>query len=89
MGRPGVDRALKHEDRASVVHVHFIKNEGAVLTVCPDDTLHLWSFRQQAKLERLHKLKFQKESISVVSVPFQSKFVRIHSKQTQAFFQNL
>jgi len=34
--------------------------QGALVTVCSDDSLHLWNFRQKHP-EIVHSLKFQRE----------------------------
>lgn len=60
IGRPGVDAQVKHELEAAVVQVEFLMNEGALITVTADDSLHLWNFRQK-RADVVHSLKFQRE----------------------------
>lgn len=60
IGRPGVDAQVRHELEAAVVQVEFLMNEGALITVTADDSLHLWNFRQK-RADVVHSLKFQRE----------------------------
>ena len=41
--------------------VHYVWFQGALISACSDDNLHLWNFRQK-KPEIVHSLKFQRES---------------------------
>lgn len=42
------------------VYANAYVNKGALVSVCADDQLHLWSLRQR-KPEIVHSLKFQRE----------------------------
>jgi hypothetical protein len=44
-GRPGVDIWVQHEPASAVTHMRFIINQGAIITVTADDSIHLWSLR--------------------------------------------
>lgn len=44
-GRPGVDVWAQHEPAFPVAHMKFIVNQGALITVTADETVHLWSLR--------------------------------------------
>lgn len=44
-GRPGVDIWAQHKPEFSVTHIKFIVNQGAIITVTSDDSIHLWSMR--------------------------------------------
>uniref|UniRef100_A0A8C4X6K7 Syntaxin-binding protein 5-like n=1 Tax=Erpetoichthys calabaricus TaxID=27687 RepID=A0A8C4X6K7_ERPCA len=60
LGRPGVDCYCQHDSGASVLQLQFLINEGALVTACADDTLHLWNLRQKRPAV-LHSLKFNRE----------------------------
>lgn len=62
LGRPGVDAYVKHEGESAcaVILAEFIVNDGALVTVTADDTLHLWSIRQKVPVV-VQSLKFQRE----------------------------
>uniref|UniRef100_A0A3B5M6R5 Syntaxin binding protein 5L n=1 Tax=Xiphophorus couchianus TaxID=32473 RepID=A0A3B5M6R5_9TELE len=60
LGRPGVDCYCQHESGAAVLQLQFLINEGALVTACADDTLHLWNLRQRRPAV-LHSLKFNRE----------------------------
>lgn len=62
LGRPGVDAHAKHEGESdcAVIFLEFLINEGALVTVTADDTLHLWSIRQKTP-QVVQSLKFQRE----------------------------
>lgn len=62
MGTPGVDAYARHEGESmcAVIFVQFIVNEGALITVTADDTLHLWSIKQKIP-QVVQSLKFQRE----------------------------
>ena len=44
-GRPGVDVWAQHEPGFAVTHMKFIVNQGALITVTADESVHLWSLR--------------------------------------------
>lgn len=72
MGRPGVDTHVQHEDgesQCAVILIEFIVNDGSLVTVTADDTLHLWSIRQKVP-QVVQSLKFQRERLvhEIVSV---------------------
>lgn len=62
LGKPGVDCHVRHEGESAcaVTHIVFLVNEGALITVTADDTLHLWNFRQKSP-QVVQSLKFQRE----------------------------
>lgn len=62
LGRPGVDAHAKHEGESecAVLFAQFLVNEGALVTVTADDTIHLWNIRQKTPLI-VQSLKFQRE----------------------------
>ncbi|XP_077270227.1 syntaxin-binding protein tomosyn isoform X7 [Temnothorax americanus] len=76
LGRPGVDAHVKHEECAAVLRLQFLINEGALVSVTEDDTLHLWNFRQKIP-QVVHSLKFQRDRITCIHLPLQSKWLYI------------
>lgn len=88
IGRPGVDRHIQHEAEIAVIQVLFLINEGALVSVCADDQLHLWSLRQK-KPEIIHALKFQREKITFCHLPFQSKWLYIGTQKGNVHVLNL
>ncbi|GIY63300.1 syntaxin-binding protein 5 [Caerostris extrusa] len=67
-GRPGVDTYVQHDI------------DWALVTVCADDSLHLWNIRQKQP-EIVHSLKFQKERITYACLPFQSKWLYVGTER--------
>ncbi|XP_071570430.1 syntaxin-binding protein 5 isoform X8 [Temnothorax nylanderi] len=76
LGRPGVDAHVKHEECAAVLRLQFLINEGALVSATEDDTLHLWNFRQKIP-QVVHSLKFQRDRITCIHLPLQSKWLYI------------
>lgn len=62
LGQPGVDAHVRHEGESAcaVVQIEFLVNEGTLVTVTADDTLHFWSFQKKNPIV-VHSLKFQRE----------------------------
>ncbi|KAG9510031.1 Ribonucleoside-diphosphate reductase large subunit [Fragariocoptes setiger] len=44
-GRPGVDVHGQHKPEYAVLHIKFMVNQGQLITVTADDSIHLWSLR--------------------------------------------
>lgn len=87
-GRPGVDCTIQHVLEYAVIQILFLVNEGALISVCADDTLHLWNLRQK-KPEVVHTLKFQKERITHCHLPFQSKWLYIGTERGNLHVVNI
>uniref|UniRef100_A0A3B3S1I2 Syntaxin-binding protein 5-like n=1 Tax=Paramormyrops kingsleyae TaxID=1676925 RepID=A0A3B3S1I2_9TELE len=88
LGRPGVDCHCQHESGAAVLQVQFLINEGALVTACADDTLHLWNLRQKHPAV-LHSLKFNRERITFCHVPFQSKWLYVGTERGNTHIVNI
>ncbi|XP_030755594.1 syntaxin-binding protein 5 isoform X2 [Sitophilus oryzae] len=85
LGQPGVDVHVRHDmegppGSAAVLHLQFLVNEGALITATADDTLHLWNFRQKVP-QIVQSLKFQKEKITCMHLPLQSKWLYIGTEK--------
>uniref|UniRef100_A0A8C7G374 Syntaxin-binding protein 5-like n=1 Tax=Oncorhynchus kisutch TaxID=8019 RepID=A0A8C7G374_ONCKI len=83
LGRPGVDCYSQHESGAAVLQLQFLINEGALVTACADDTLHLWNLRQR-RPAILHSLKFNRERITFCHLPFQSKWLYVGTERVES-----
>ncbi|CAK9813629.1 Syntaxin-binding protein 5 [Anthophora plagiata] len=80
LGRPGVDAHVKHEGCSTVVQLQFLINEGALVSATADDTLHLWNFRQKIP-QVVQSLKFQRERITCIHLPLQSKWLYVGTER--------
>uniref|UniRef100_T1J3H8 Small ribosomal subunit protein uS4 n=1 Tax=Strigamia maritima TaxID=126957 RepID=T1J3H8_STRMM len=87
-GRPGVDCNVQHEGDNAVIHLSFLINEGALISVCTDDVVHLWNLRQK-KPDIVHQLKFQRERITCCHLPFQSKWLYIGTEKGNVHMVNI
>ncbi|CAL8267638.1 unnamed protein product [Lota lota] len=88
LGRPGVDCYCHHESTAAVLQLQFLINEGALVTACADDTLHLWNLRQR-RPAILHSLKFNRERITFCHLPFQSKWLYVGTERGNTHIVNI
>lgn len=88
LGRPGVDSHVHHETDAAVLQITFLMNEGALVTATADDSLHLWNFRQK-KPEVVHSLKFQRERITFIHLPVQSKWLYVGTERGNIHVVNI
>ncbi|XP_043261438.1 syntaxin-binding protein 5 isoform X4 [Colletes gigas] len=80
LGRPGVDAHVKHEGCTAVIQLQFLINEGALVSATADDTLHLWNFRQKIP-QVVQSLKFQRERITYIHLPLQSKWLYVGTER--------
>uniref|UniRef100_A0A8D8ZUQ5 Syntaxin-binding protein 5-like n=2 Tax=Cacopsylla melanoneura TaxID=428564 RepID=A0A8D8ZUQ5_9HEMI len=88
LGRPGVDAHVRHETDAAVIQMQFLTNEGALITATADDSLHLWNFRQK-RPEIVHSLKFQRERITYIHLPLQSKWLYVGTEKGNVHVVNI
>ncbi|XP_033741002.1 syntaxin-binding protein 5-like isoform X1 [Pecten maximus] len=88
LGRPGVDIHCSQDGDIAITQILFLVNEGALVTVCNDDSLHLWNFRQK-RPEIVHTLKFQRERITYCHLPFQSKWLYIGTERGNVHIANI
>ncbi|XP_071492049.1 syntaxin-binding protein 5-like [Diadema antillarum] len=87
-GRPGVDCHVRHDSDTAVLQLMFLVNEGALVSVCADDSLHLWNLRQK-RPAILHSLKFNRERITYCDLPFQSKWLYIGTERGNVHVVNI
>ncbi|KAF7998045.1 hypothetical protein HCN44_009443 [Aphidius gifuensis] len=88
LGRPGVDVHIKHEGGAAVIQLQFLINEGALVSVTSDDTLHLWNFRQKIP-QVVQSIKFQRERITSIHLPLQSKWLYVGTERGNIHVLNI
>lgn len=65
----------------------FVINEGRLITICSDDSMHLWCLRK--KPEIVHSLKFSKERITYGYLPFQSRWLYLGTERGNVHFLNI
>ncbi|XP_070143981.1 syntaxin-binding protein 5 isoform X3 [Drosophila kikkawai] len=82
LGRPGVDAHAKHEGESecAVLFTQFLVNEGALVTVTADDTIHLWNIRQKTP-RIVQSLKFQRERVTCIHLPVGSKWLYVGTEK--------
>ncbi|KAH8395996.1 hypothetical protein KR222_001114 [Zaprionus bogoriensis] len=82
LGRPGVDTHAKHEGESecAVLFAQFLVNEGALVTVTADDTIHLWNIRQKTP-RIVQSLKFQRERVTCIHLPVGSKWLYVGTEK--------
>ncbi|XP_049821640.1 syntaxin-binding protein 5 isoform X6 [Aethina tumida] len=92
-GQPGVDVHVRHDmdgppGSAAVIHLQFLVNEGALISATAENTLHLWNFRQKVP-QIVQKLKFQKEKITCMNLPLQSKYLYVGTDRGNIHIVNI
>ncbi|XP_034530860.1 syntaxin-binding protein 5 isoform X6 [Notolabrus celidotus] len=87
-GRAGVECYCQHESGAAVIQLQFLINEGALVSALADDSIHLWNLRQKIPAI-LHSLKFSRERITYVHLPFQSKWLYIGTERGNIHIVNV
>ncbi|OWR53282.1 syntaxin-binding protein 5 isoform 2 [Danaus plexippus plexippus] len=88
LGGPGVDAHVRHESGEAVLHAKFVINEGALVTATADDQLNLWTFRQKFP-QRVQALKFQRERITCLHLPLQSKWIHVGTERGNVHVVNI
>ncbi|EFO24863.2 hypothetical protein LOAG_03620 [Loa loa] len=88
IGDVGVDYCLKHESDAAVLHIQFLMNEGALVTACRDDLIHLWNLRQKVP-GVLHSMQLTKEQVTCISHSFQSKWLYLGTERGNVYIINI
>ncbi|XP_052741109.1 syntaxin-binding protein 5 isoform X2 [Bicyclus anynana] len=88
LGGPGVDAHVRHDSGEAVLHAKFLVNEGALVTATADDQLNLWTFRQKSP-QRVQSLKFQRERITCLHLPLQSKWIHVGTERGNVHVVNI
>ncbi|KAK3089384.1 hypothetical protein FSP39_003169 [Pinctada imbricata] len=68
--------------------INLLLFQGALVSVCADDSLHLWNFRQK-RPDIVHTLKFQRERITYCHLPFQSKWLYVGTERGNVHMVNI
>lgn len=84
-GQAGVDVHVRHDmegppGSVAVMQIVFLVNEGALITATAENTMHLWNFRQKIP-QVVQSLKFQKERITCMHLPLQSKWLYVGTER--------
>ncbi|XP_031435798.1 syntaxin-binding protein 5 isoform X2 [Clupea harengus] len=79
-GRAGVECYCQHESGSAIIQLQFLINEGALVSALADDSIHLWNLRQKQPAV-LHSLKFNRERITFLALPFQSKWLYVGTER--------
>ncbi|XP_052242226.1 syntaxin-binding protein 5-like isoform X2 [Dreissena polymorpha] len=87
-GQAGVDLHCHHGADVAVLQILFLVNEGALVTCCSDDNLHLWNFRQK-RPQIVQSLKFQRERITYSHLAFQSKWLYVGTDKGNVHIVNI
>lgn len=101
MGQAGVDHHLKHDSDEPVTRVQFLINEGGyvflspiyrikksfyrLITILNDDSIHLWNFRQKTP-EIVHSIQLNRERISAIHLPLQSRWLYVGTDKGNVYF---
>ncbi|XP_076155352.1 syntaxin-binding protein 5 isoform X5 [Alosa pseudoharengus] len=87
-GRAGVECYCQHESGSAVIALQFLINEGALVSALADDSIHLWNLRQKLPAV-LHSLKFNRERITFLHLPFQSKWLYVGTERGNIHMVNV
>ncbi|XP_062379214.1 syntaxin-binding protein 5 isoform X3 [Sardina pilchardus] len=87
-GRAGVECYCQHEPASAVIALQFLINEGALVSALADDSIHLWNLRQKLPAV-LHSLKFNRERITFLHLPFQSKWLYVGTERGNIHMVNV
>ncbi|XP_015795856.1 syntaxin-binding protein 5-like isoform X2 [Tetranychus urticae] len=88
IGRPGVDINVQHVGQFAVIQIIFIVNEGNLITLCADDSIHLWSIKTKTP-SIVHILKFQRERITFAHLPYSSKWLYVGTERGNVHVVNI
>ncbi|WKX90246.1 hypothetical protein Q1695_009244 [Nippostrongylus brasiliensis] len=88
IGDVGVDFMLKHDIDHPVNHIQFSVNEGYLVTACGNDIIHLWNYRQK-KPEIVNSLQLNKEGVSCIYLPLNSKWLYVGTDKGNVYFVSI
>ncbi|RWS31563.1 syntaxin-binding protein 5-like protein, partial [Leptotrombidium deliense] len=88
LGRTGVDINVQHVPSCTVIQILFVVNEGLLITVCADGSVHLWNLKQKQPTV-LQTLRLQRENVTHCHLPFQSKWLYIGSDRGNVYIANV
>lgn len=88
LGQPGVECHIQHESGAAVRDLIFLINEGALISLCEDDYIHLWNLRQ-AQPALVQSLRFNREKLTCMHLPFSSKWLYVGTERGNIHVVNI
>ncbi|XP_073834984.1 syntaxin-binding protein tomosyn isoform X6 [Musca autumnalis] len=90
LGRPGVDTHVSHEGESAcpVILAEFLVNDGKLVTVTADDTIHLWNIRQKVP-QVIQSLKFQRERVTCIHLAVASKWLYVGTEKGNIHVVNI
>ncbi|XP_013102649.1 syntaxin-binding protein 5 isoform X1 [Stomoxys calcitrans] len=90
LGRPGVDTHISHEGESAcpVILSEFLVNDGKLVTVTADDTIHLWNIRQKVP-QVIQSLKFQRERVTCIHLAVASKWLYVGTEKGNIHVVNI
>ncbi|CAF5209253.1 unnamed protein product, partial [Rotaria magnacalcarata] len=85
-----VECSLQHPSEVEIVQLVFRVNEGALISACRDNYIHLWNLRQK-KPAIANSLRFIKEKISrcLLPIAFNSKWLLVGTYCGNVYVVNL
>ncbi|XP_015759127.1 PREDICTED: syntaxin-binding protein 5-like [Acropora digitifera] len=88
LGKPSVECHVQHESSAAVKELIFLINEGALISLCDDDYVHLWNLRQ-AHPALVQSLRFNREKLTCMHLPFSSKWLFVGTERGNVHVVNI
>ncbi|KAL9968676.1 hypothetical protein ACROYT_G020794 [Oculina patagonica] len=88
LGQTGIECHVQHESGAAVRELIFLVNEGALISLCEDDYIHLWNLRQ-AQPALVQSLRFNREKLTCMHLPFSSKWLYVGTEKGNIHVVNI
>lgn len=88
LGQAGVECHVQHDSSAAVIELIFLINEGALISLCEDDYIHLWNLRQ-AQPALVQSLRFNREKLTCMHLPFSSKWLYVGTEKGNVHVVNI
>ncbi|XP_074605595.1 syntaxin-binding protein tomosyn [Brevipalpus obovatus] len=88
VGRPGVDINIQHIGKYAVLQLIFVVNEGSLISICADDSVHQWTLKNKQP-SIVHSLKFQRERTTYAHLPYQSKWLYVGTERGNVHIVNM
>ncbi|KAK3741618.1 hypothetical protein QZH41_019257 [Actinostola sp. cb2023] len=87
-GKPGIEAHVQHDSASPVRNLQFMSNEGALISCCPEDSIHLWNLRQ-AQPVIVQSLRFNRERITCLHLPFTCKWLFVGTEKGNVHIVNI
>ncbi|XP_048577354.1 syntaxin-binding protein 5 [Nematostella vectensis] len=88
LGRPGVESHVQHDSSTPVRNLLFLVNEGALISNCPEDCIHLWNLRQEQPVI-VQSLRFNRERITCLHLPYKSRWLYVGTEKGNVHVVNI